>query len=129
LISDARHDPSLARRASLILFTGTFSRGRVGSVSRKLRRENGMDYVEQEETQIYQPNVNAYISNPFGTEENYGLFSVKNDKVKPFLINDDEYDVDDGVSNLEMHRRWIEMNRKKAMERFGITEWEPDLTF
>lgn len=88
-----------------------------------------MDHVEPEEIAVYQPRPNVYISSAIGSEEDYGLFSVKYDGARVLLTDDDGHDVDYDVSNLEMHRRWTEENRAHAMLLFGVTEWEPDLTF
>lgn len=88
-----------------------------------------MDYTEQEEIEIYQPNHNQYIGNPLGSEVNFGLFSIKNDKPRSILVNDNGHDIDHEMPNLEVHRLMIEQNRVKAMDEFGVARWEPDLTF
>lgn len=88
-----------------------------------------MDHVEPEELDVYRPQDNGFISNAFGAEVNFGLFSVKNDKANPLLLNDHGNDADDDISNIDMLRDWTRRNRAHAMSEFGVTKWEPDLTF
>lgn len=92
-----------------------------------------MDHEEFNEPSVselpaYIPQANANISRVFGADVNFGLFSIKTDRVNHFWTDDDRYDVDDRP-NLEVLRERTERNRARAMREFKVTEWEPDLTF
>lgn len=62
---------------------------------------------------LYEPTQRSTYIGHAGLEGevNYGLFSIKRDRARIPL---DEY---------------LQMERRNTMAHFGVTEWEPDITF